>query len=534
MPDVTTTTTIKADEEAAQLLMKPGRSVAPSMTTRARRRREEAVRRLVADVQSKTDKTMDGHVAAETHDWLVASTVAAALEKGLDRDLHTELVQEAKDNAGRIGQVCHDHADVFLSSVAQIAALAEPAAELADGIKENHRELQNSTAGPMQQANARWEAAQQSYARAKTLHVMVDACQRVAIQLERARRQANLGRPKSALDAVDQARYALTTPVESLFEGNERELWKATTLASGDKKNNNNNEEDDDGDGADDVNNKDREKLVSLEQTPFGNRASIMLPKIENEVLMSAKRGLNRWFMALRNGGEAAKIGRAILRQCAFAQALGPGRLGLGGTLPPSYMWRSKAADNCLSRVDVSGKVGRSIRMGYFCDRDAPKEAERLEKATKEGLERRVEAIVTAFGFYRCWDESAPLLVEPAEFAELVANMDTSNRSRVSTSGSRHGTSGSRHGLRGSRHGKGRSLGFRASTSSRSQAYQDISSTLGTTANLQTGNLKSRWVELFIPDVLQESYSGRWVFCLLLKLIISEWCKISSYASIIF
>ncbi len=484
----------KADEEAAALLMKPGRSVAPSLTTRARRRREEAVRRLVADVQSKTTE----------HDWLVASTVAAALEKGLDRDLHTELVQEAKDNAGRIGQVCHDHADVFLSSVAQIAALAEPAAELADGIKENHRELKNATAGPMQQANARWEAAQQSYARAKTLHVMVDACQRVAIQLERARKQANLGRPKSALDAVDQARYALTTPVESLFEGNERELWKATTSA------NQKNDEDDDHENAEDAN-KNREKLVSLEQTPFGNRASIMLPKIENEVLMSAKRGLNRWFMALRNGGEAAKIGRVILRQCAYAQALGPGRLGLGGTLPPSYMWRSKAADNSLARVDVSGKVGRSLRMGYFCDRDAPKEAERLEKSTKEGLERRVEAIVTAFGFYRCWDESAPLLVEPAEFAELVSNMDSSNRSRVSTSGSRHGTSGSRHGLRGSRHGKGRSLGFRASTSSRSQAYQDISSTLGAAANLQTGNLKSRWVELFIPDVLQEGYSGRWV-----------------------
>ena len=497
--------TTKTDEEtAAAALMKPGRSVAPSMTTRARRRREEAVRRLVADVQQPNQQNNDG--AAETHDWLVASTVAAALEKGLDRDVHTELVQEAKDHAGRIGQVCHDHADVFLSSVAQIAALAEPAAELADGIQENHRELKHATAGPMQQANARWEAAQQSYARAKTLHVMVDACQRVAIQLERARKQANLGRPKSALDAVDQARYALTTPVESLFEGQERELWKATTLASGGEKKNKEDGDDDD-DNHDQADNKNREKLVSLEQTPFGNRASIMLPKIENEVLMSAKRGLNRWFMALRNGGEAAKIGRAVLRQCAFAQALGPGRLGLGGTLPPSYMWRSKAADNCLSRVDVSGKVGRSIRMGYFCDRDAPKEAERLEKATKEGLERRIEAIVTAFGFYRCWDESAPLLVEPAEYAELVASMDSSNRSRVNSSGSRHGLRGSRHGAGGG--GKGRSLGFRASTSSRSQAYQDISSTLGTAANLQTGNLKSRWVELFLPEVLQESYSGR-------------------------
>ena len=121
--------------------LKPSRTPTGSMTTRARRRREEAVRRLVADIQSKSQ------------DWMVASTVATALEKGLDRDLHAELVQEAKDNAGRIGQVCHDHADVFLASVAQVAALGEPSAELADGIKQNMAELRTSTAGPMHEAN---------------------------------------------------------------------------------------------------------------------------------------------------------------------------------------------------------------------------------------------------------------------------------------------------------------------------------------------------------------------------------------------
>jgi hypothetical protein len=67
-----------------------------SMTIRARRRREEAVRKLVADVQSRTRTNKDDAAAvAETHDWVVASTVAIAIDKNLDRDLHGELVQEA-------------------------------------------------------------------------------------------------------------------------------------------------------------------------------------------------------------------------------------------------------------------------------------------------------------------------------------------------------------------------------------------------------------------------------------------------------
>lgn len=96
-------------------------SAAPTMTARARRRREEAVRRLVADVQSRPDKKGEGGggdgsaVHPEAHEWMVASAVATALEKGLDRDLHADLVQETKDNASRISQICHDHSEVFLA-----------------------------------------------------------------------------------------------------------------------------------------------------------------------------------------------------------------------------------------------------------------------------------------------------------------------------------------------------------------------------------------------------------------------------------
>lgn len=69
------------------------------MTLRARRRREEAVRRLVGEIH---------------HEWMVAGVVATALERNMDRELHAELVQETKDNAGRIGQICHDHGNYLV------------------------------------------------------------------------------------------------------------------------------------------------------------------------------------------------------------------------------------------------------------------------------------------------------------------------------------------------------------------------------------------------------------------------------------
>ena len=517
------------------------------LTVRARRRREEAVRRLVADVQSKTatvglsnhnnnnnnnhtpgDNSSSGGGAttnhhnriisdnseatphekttaaalAETHDWVIASTVATALEKGLDRDFHTELIQEAKDNAGRIGQVCHDHADVFLASVAQVAALATPSADLADGFTDAQTELRTHTVGPMHQAACRWEEARQSYARARTVMVMVDACQGVAVQLERARKQAGLGRPRAALEAVDRARTALTKPLESLFDNAiDQRLWKETIASEQQQK----------------YEVKDEttslsmplitKKLTSLEQTPFGKRAATVLPKIEQEVLMSAKRGLNRWFMAVRNNGDGAKAGRCALRETAHAAAAGPGALGLGGTLPASFLWRAQMAENWIARATTTNqgaKVARACRLGYYFDRDATRDVDKLQGALgntsiNEGCERYAEAIAVAFGWYRCWEDGCSLLIDPAEFA-----MD--DRSNPGT-GSRHGgLSGSRHGIRNSRHGPTsakRSLGFRATTNSRSQAYQEISSTLGSSAAANKVTHKSSlWTEVLVPSIL--------------------------------
>jgi hypothetical protein len=187
-----------------------------NVTARASRRRQEAVRRLVADVQARPDRklasnsgigvgvTGDG-TTKESQDWIIASTVAASLERGLDRELHHELVQEAKENSGRIGQVCHDHSDVFLASVGKVVALGNPSSDLASKLSTAQDELEQKTSGPMQQAAMLWEEATASHARARALYIMVQEFHKVAIYLEKARKQAALGRPRGAL-----GKYILT------------------------------------------------------------------------------------------------------------------------------------------------------------------------------------------------------------------------------------------------------------------------------------------------------------------------------------
>ena len=106
-----------------------------------------------------------------------------------------------------------------------------------------------------------------------------------------------------------------------------------------------------------------------------------IIPKIENEVLIGARRGLNRWFLSLRSGGDGAKAGRAVLRRAAHSMAVGPGNLGLGGHMPPAYLWRAKVRDNLISRMNQNGRVVRSVRNGYWFERDAPKDAQRGPRA---------------------------------------------------------------------------------------------------------------------------------------------------------
>ena len=160
---------------------------------RARRRREEAVSRLVADATRPPDFLLEettaaaAAAAATTEDlfktgnagdnaaasnsnnagagsWkdeeysnhaletaklearlrsqqhstlLLASTVASSIERGLDRELHSELVRQGKEAQGVIGKICHDHSEDFLESVGKVvAALGGPCEEVKNSLEE--------------------------------------------------------------------------------------------------------------------------------------------------------------------------------------------------------------------------------------------------------------------------------------------------------------------------------------------------------------------------------------------------------------
>lgn len=257
----------------------------------------------------------------------------------------------------------------------------------------------------------------------------------------------------------------------------------------------NENTNDENGDGA--INPKNE---LRLEDTPFGARAMEILPKIENEVIIGARRGLNKWFLSVRSGGDGAKVGRAALRKCAASMSIGPGHIGIGGKIQ-GYTWRAKNADNLISRVNQSGRVARSSRMGYWFPRDNQKEIERLTRLSNMGMERRAEAFATAFGWYRCWNENSPLDVEEVRAAGTDGDGGYgASRHGRSMNRSGHGAprsnslSRSGHGnLGGSRHG--RSLNFRASH------RRDGSLTLRTGTAGRTKE-HSPWAEILIPSVL--------------------------------
>lgn len=353
-------------------------------------------------------------------------------------------------------------------------------------------------------AAIRLERFQQSDARARTLSSIVHACRRVAVLLERARKQAAVGRPRAALDAVEEARACLTAPVSSLIRGGGSDEILMSLGGSGSEHANA------DSTNATTVgdpnntalvpsttqpNNPTHTPVLRLEDTPFGSRAMQMLPKIENEVLMGARRGLNRWFLALRSGGDGAKAGRAALRRCASSVAVGPGSLGLGGKIQ-SYAWRAKNADNLISRASQKGKVARAARAGYWFERDCQQEATRLEGSPGGmGMGRRAEAIASAFGWYRCWDESV------GDELKLILKTDWSTDGGKDMDRSGHSAHGalnrSGHGM--NRSGHGRSLGFRATKGGADGGLLNKRS---------GGSSKSQWAEMLTPIVLVDS-SGK-------------------------
>lgn len=118
---------------------------------RARRRREEAVSRLVADAtrpdaldDANVDKDEDGGAMPsrlrrnQQHSTLLlASTVASSIERGLDRELHSELVKQGKEAAEKISKICHDYSEEFLESVGKVVlALGGPCEEVRGSLEE--------------------------------------------------------------------------------------------------------------------------------------------------------------------------------------------------------------------------------------------------------------------------------------------------------------------------------------------------------------------------------------------------------------
>ena len=344
-------------------------------------------------------------------------------------------------------------------------------------------------------AAIRLERFRHSDARARTLSSMVSACRRVAVLLERARKQAALGRPRAAIDAVEEARACLTAPLSSLIRGAGGtdilmglgiggETTKTITGSDGQSTPNNPSN------AASSAANS--TTVLRLEDTPFGSRAMQMLPKIENEVLMGARRGLNRWFLALRSGGDGAKAGRAALRRCASSVAVGPGSLGLGGKIQ-SYAWRAKNADNLISRASQKGKVARAARAGYWFERDCQREATRLEGSLGGmGMGRRAEALASAFGWYRCWDEAS------GEEVQTILKTDWTSGEGKGMDGSGHSVGGmnrSGHGM--NRSGHGRSLGFKAS-----HRGGGTSADLGSSSKRSGSGKRSQWAEVLTPSIL--------------------------------
>eukprot|EP00554_Chaetoceros_debilis_P016952 CAMPEP_0194117436 /NCGR_PEP_ID=MMETSP0150-20130528/31366_1 /TAXON_ID=122233 /ORGANISM="Chaetoceros debilis, Strain MM31A-1" /LENGTH=1466 /DNA_ID=CAMNT_0038808447 /DNA_START=61 /DNA_END=4458 /DNA_ORIENTATION=+ len=580
---------------------------------RAKRLREEAIRRLVSDIQRSattnistnvnaaaaaaaamvtnnnangangTDGNANGgveesqqHTVEQQQDILVASTLATAIERGLDRELRYELDREVQESASSISKICHEHSDDFLHSVGKVVSLGTPCHAIRSSMEYARSQLHVHAATPMLKDSVQLEYSKRLAAKARMVRDVVEACRKVSVLLERARRQAALARPRGALDAVDEARSCLTATLSSLvglkktinmnmnhhstamtmtmnmamtmahrnnngsgngmehseemarmFEsllreeneelqdqqerdggggGGVRSSSKTNNSgdkdgnqvdkknnATDDKKKNDKKEEskNDDNKDSNSSNSKsdmdvdidiDKDNLpllkeLRLEDTPFGIKAMELLPQIEHEVILGARRGLNKWFLSIRSGGGGddsgstasnsngyttptqTQAGRAALRKCAASMAMGPGHLGLGGKLQ-GYTWRAKNADNLIARVNQSGRVARASRMGYWYPRDNTMEIDRLTRLSPMGMERRAEAFASSFGWYRCWNEHAPLEVEEVRVVDPGGGGvvgDAMNRSGHGMSRSSHG------GMTSSRHGRNRSLNFRAS-----------------------------------------------------------------------
>lgn len=500
------------------------------MEDRNQRLREETIRRLVLDIQRTSSSSsnnhnslnsfsfgMESYIDGDSQEELaIASSIATAIDRGLDKDLHNELCQQVKDSASTISKICHEHSDEFLNAVGKVINLGVPCTSIRNNLEYAHSELEKNVMSPMLDASRELEYVKTLRAKCQTAHALVDACYHVAKLLEKARKQAQLARPSGALACVDEAKKGLSTTLTSLVcspssaygrdMSSKKVLYKnnveirkildelmrdygneGTSGITNDEKvsstsvKSKENKSDSQSKSVKSID-QDRTEL-RLEDTPFGVMSVKLIPKIENEVLMGARRALNKWFLAIRSGGDGAKAGRAALRKCAASMAMGPGQLGIGGKVQ-GYSWRAKNADNLIVRVDQSGRVAKATRMGYWFDRDNAVDMDRLARMSDIGMERRAEAFASAFGWYRCWNENSPLEVDEAK-----STVESDSFS------SRHGDSS----MSSSKHGK--SLSFRASSN------RVDSSTLRSSNRRGPNGQKeySPWAIALTPNILLEN-----------------------------
>jgi hypothetical protein len=326
-----------------------------------------------------------GASTVNTEELYLASTIAAAIEKGLDRELHAEFVRGERESSAAIASICNQHSDAFLSSVGKVVALGAPCLSLRQKLEQLNVALRKGT---MLKAAQTLERNRMAHIRARTVSLIMGNCKRVSGLLEQARKQASLGRPRLALDYVDEARVVLTAPIviPTVAAGGTQPLF----LGMGDKNQSAQQVSNAAAHASDHgiLSNEDSENpqqppgisqprriTITLEQTPFGARAMEMLPKIENEVMMGAKRSLNRWFLLIRSGDGAA-AGAAALRKCAHWIAVGAAGLG-GDTM--SYQWRSENAQNLLERVDPQCKAAQAGKLAYDVKRDSFRDVARLD-----------------------------------------------------------------------------------------------------------------------------------------------------------
>jgi len=528
---------------------------------RIQRIREESLRRLTAAVSqvqtvdglvlNAEDINIHGEVSKDLLDqpiiapldldeMILPSTIAAAIELGVDKELFSELQNKMKQSSANISKICSEHSDAFLASVGRVGSLGSASEEIRSIIVQVYEyyaflcalfskfhstycslgvfvkandELQQGTGGQLSSAAIQLDYARNAEVRARTLYSLLNTCRKVAALIERGRKQASLNRPKAALDAVQEAQLYLSAPLGSIMIAPggmalltaERDTF-IDAINSDSSSAENNTSSNDPGKGPQNAkandsganfttpgNRFDRVRVatnpvITLDQTSFGLYARQLLPKIENDILQAARKGLSKWFLSIRSNGDGLKVGRSVLRRCATSLAVGTGQVGQGGK-SLSYYWRAKTADNLIARASQSLRLSRAIRMGYWIDRDCKMESEIIESTCPMGIERGAEALACAFGWYRCWTNITVSDVEVTK-SMFDSTAESTNRTQsVMGQASRHG-----------------SLPFRSPSISRVGGSKDLS--ISKSRGLESG-VNRLWASVLVPNFFSEDKATR-------------------------